>query len=69
MGRHSAIAYLGDDQTDEDAFEALHGQGLSVLVRSQYRPTLSVGRNNRGNVSMSANLRVMGIRPRSRHHF
>jgi trehalose 6-phosphate phosphatase len=39
MGGHSAIAYLGDDQTDEDAFAALDGRGLSVLVHSQYRPT------------------------------
>jgi trehalose 6-phosphate phosphatase len=33
------IAYLGDDLTDEDAFRALGGRGLSVLVRSEYRPT------------------------------
>lgn len=32
-------AYLGDDQTDEDAFAALAGRGLGVLVREQYRPT------------------------------
>jgi trehalose-phosphatase len=32
-------AYLGDDQTDEDAFEALGERGLSVLVRNQPRPT------------------------------
>jgi len=31
------IAYLGDDTTDEDAFEALAGRGLSVLVRRQWR--------------------------------
>ncbi len=35
----AAIAYLGDDQTDEDAFKALKGKGLTVLVRPQYRPT------------------------------
>ena len=32
-------AYLGDDATDEDAFAALEGRGLSVLVRKEYRPT------------------------------
>ena len=41
MGGQSAIAYLGDDHTDEDAFEALHGYGLSVLVRDEYRPTVA----------------------------
>jgi trehalose-phosphatase len=34
-----AIAYLGDDLTDEDAFRALHGRGLGVLVRTEPRPT------------------------------
>lgn len=33
------IAYLGDDQTDEDAFRALHNRGLCVLVRPQWRET------------------------------
>jgi trehalose 6-phosphate phosphatase len=33
----AAIAYLGDDLTDEDAFRALHGRGLSILVRSRRR--------------------------------
>lgn len=32
-------AYLGDDLTDEDAFEALDGRGLSILVRSEWRPS------------------------------
>jgi len=32
-------AYLGDDTTDEDAFEALGEEGLSVLVRRIWRPT------------------------------
>lgn len=33
------LAYLGDDQTDEDAFKALKGRGLTVLVRPKYRTT------------------------------
>ncbi len=41
MGDDPAIAYLGDDQTDEDAFEALRGRGLGVLVRREYRPTIA----------------------------
>lgn len=32
-------AYLGDDRTDEDAFRALEGRGLRVLVREEERPT------------------------------
>jgi trehalose 6-phosphate phosphatase len=35
----AAIAYLGDDRTDEDAFLALRGRGLGVLVRAELRPT------------------------------
>ena len=35
----SASAYLGDDRTDEDAFRAINGHGLSVLVRADSRPT------------------------------
>jgi len=31
------VAYLGDDVTDEDAFRALCGKGLSVLVTPKYR--------------------------------
>jgi trehalose-phosphatase len=33
------VAYLGDDQTDEDAFKALKGRGLTILVRPNYRTT------------------------------
>jgi trehalose 6-phosphate phosphatase len=36
---HAAVAYLGDDQTDEDAFRALKGRGLTALVRPQSRST------------------------------
>jgi trehalose-phosphatase len=38
---HSAtpVAYLGDDQTDEDAFRALQDRGLRVLVRPEWRET------------------------------
>ena len=32
-------AYLGDDTTDERAFEAIRDRGLSVLVRPQWRPS------------------------------
>jgi trehalose-6-phosphatase len=35
----AAVAYLGDDRTDEDAFAALAGRGLAVLVRDRDRPT------------------------------
>lgn len=35
----AAVAYLGDDQTDEDAFLALQGRGLPILVRPEPRPT------------------------------
>jgi trehalose 6-phosphate phosphatase len=33
------VAYLGDDQTDENAFLALSGRGLRVLVRQRWRQT------------------------------
>jgi len=36
-----AAAYLGDDLTDEDAFRAIKGRGLAVLVREDSRPTLA----------------------------
>jgi trehalose 6-phosphate phosphatase len=32
-------AYLGDDATDESAFRAMAGRGISVLVRPTWRPT------------------------------
>ena len=33
--------YLGDDRTDEDAFAALRGRGLGILVTATPRPTLA----------------------------
>jgi trehalose-phosphatase len=38
-GAETAAAYLGDDTTDEDAFLAIEGRGLGVLVRRALRPT------------------------------
>lgn len=35
----AVITYLGDDLTDEDAFAALEGRGLRVLVRKEERPS------------------------------
>lgn len=37
----AAVAYLGDDRTDEDAFRVLRGRGLTALVRAEPRPTLA----------------------------
>lgn len=37
----AAVAYLGDDLTDEDAFRALAGKGLRILVRPALRDTLA----------------------------
>jgi trehalose-phosphatase len=37
--QESAIAYLGDDITDEDAFRAVKTRGLGVLVRPEFRET------------------------------
>lgn len=35
----AAVAYLGDDQSDEEAFAALQPRGLAVLARPEWRPT------------------------------
>ena len=40
----SPVAYLGDDSTDEDAFSAIAGRGLGVLVRRRWRPSAAVVR-------------------------
>ncbi len=39
MGHDRVVAYLGDDQSDEDAFAAVRSDGLAVLVRPEWRPT------------------------------
>lgn len=39
MQEGALAAYLGDDLTDEDAFEKIPEGGLPVLVRSEQRPT------------------------------
>jgi len=39
VSKDIAIAYLGDDATDEDAFARLGNRGLKVLVRKQFRTT------------------------------
>jgi trehalose-phosphatase len=40
-GCDAAVAYLGDDTTDEDAFRAICDEGLGVLVRDEPRDTLA----------------------------
>lgn len=37
MPADAAVAYLGDDLTDEDAFQAIRGRGIGVLVRPEFR--------------------------------
>jgi trehalose-phosphatase len=39
MDGEAPVAYLGDDQSDEDAFRALRDRGLCALVRPQWRGT------------------------------
>jgi trehalose 6-phosphate phosphatase len=39
MDVHAPVAYLGDDDADEDAFHALQDRGLRVLVRPHWRAT------------------------------
>jgi trehalose-phosphatase len=41
LGEAAAVAYLGDDRTDEDAFAAIKGRGLAALVRAEPRPTVA----------------------------
>ena len=37
MPAGTVAAYLGDDMTDEDAFQAIRGRGIGVLVRPEFR--------------------------------
>jgi trehalose 6-phosphate phosphatase len=39
MSPQTPAIYLGDDTTDEHAFQAVNGRGLSVLVRPRWRRT------------------------------
>ena len=40
MGREpGAVVYIGDDLTDEDAFERLDGAGATIVVTAEDRPT------------------------------
>ena len=39
MNPDTPAAYLGDDTTDEHAFQAVNGRGLSILVRPKWRRT------------------------------
>jgi trehalose 6-phosphate phosphatase len=39
IGANTPVAYLGDDTTDESAFKAIEGRGISVLVRPTWRRT------------------------------
>jgi trehalose-6-phosphatase len=39
MEKPFTMAYLGDDTTDEDAFRAIKGIGLGVLVKDIYQET------------------------------
>lgn len=39
MEKDYVAVYLGDDLTDEDAFNAIKSKGIGVLVRKDFRPT------------------------------
>lgn len=41
IARDTPAAYLGDDNTDESAFRAMQGRGLSLLVRPEWRQTVA----------------------------
>lgn len=41
MEEDAVIAYLADEQADEESFRALQPRGLAVLVRPEWRPTVA----------------------------
>lgn len=41
LGSNEPVAFLGDDLTDEDGFEAIKGRGLGILVHNERRRTLA----------------------------
>ncbi len=41
LEQEAPVAYLGDDETDEDAFQSLAGRGLSILVQRQWRTSIA----------------------------
>ena len=41
MEEDAVIAYLADEQNDEEAFRVLQPRGLAVLVRPEWRPTVA----------------------------
>ena len=41
MDKEAPVAYLGDDESDEDAFRVLRERGLGVLVRPQWHDTFA----------------------------
>lgn len=41
LGPNEPVAFLGDDLTDEDGFEAIKDRGLGILVNHEQRQTLA----------------------------
>lgn len=48
--KHTLLIYIGDDTTDEDAFKALRGKGLSIAVGKPGKSSASYFLNNTGEV-------------------
>jgi len=63
----SAAAYAGDDTTDEDAFAALRGRGLGILVAAEDRPTHATGRLRSPDDVRTFLERWCGAAPRARY--